>query len=100
MPVLRDPGAIVRDAVFCESSHNDGFNYMVRSGSFKWFVEGEKEYLYDLNSDPYEQKNLVESEKHRAAAQGLRERPRRFLITEQLDYSKGYRPLADRVKRE
>lgn len=98
LPVLRDPGVTVRDAVFGEISGRTALNYMVRDGRFKWFEVDGKESLYDLAADPYEQVNLIDSAAHRSVVAGLRERLRRFLMTEQLNHSAGYVPLANRVK--
>lgn len=98
LPVVKDPQAHVRDTAFCEISHQGHFSYMVRSGQYKWFVENEKEYLFDLAADPYEMKNLIQSEKHNPTAQQLRDRLRKFLMTEQVNYAAGYVPLAERVK--
>lgn len=98
VPVLKDPTATIRDAAFCEISNGDDFNYMVRTERYKWFVEKEREHLSDLEKDPFEMKNLIGSEAHAPEADKLRERLRKFLMTEQLDYSAGYVPLADRVK--
>jgi arylsulfatase A-like enzyme len=98
LPVLRDPETSIRDAVFSEISHNGHFNYMVRSGHFKWFVESGKEYLFDLESDPFELENLIQLKKHAARAQAMREHLRKFLMTQQVNHSAGYVPLADRVK--
>lgn len=98
VPVLRKPDSEIRDAVFCEIHHDESLDYMVRAGRHKWLIEKGKEHLYDLEADPYEQTNLIRSDKHQAVLAQLRERLRRFLMTEQLNHSAGYRPLVERVK--
>ena len=101
LPALRD-GATktpVRDTAFCEIHHDGSLDYMVRSERYKWFIERGEEHLYDLDSDPYEQTNLIRSTDHREVAEEMRDRLRQFLMTEQLNHAQGYVPLVDRVRR-
>ncbi|QGJ71963.1 Choline-sulfatase [Planctomycetales bacterium 10988] len=98
LPILQEPSAEIRDAAFCEISNSGHFNYMVRSDRFKWFIEAGREYLFDLEADPFEMKNLINSQEYIEDAQAMRERLRKFLMTEQLNYSAGYVPLANRLK--
>ncbi len=98
LPALRDPGATVRDAAFSEIHNDDTLNYMVRGTRYKWFIEEGEEHLYDLQSDPYEMTDLIDSADHNEAAVESRDRLRQFLMTEQVNYSSGYTPLAERVK--
>ena len=98
LPILRDPAAAVRDAVFCEIHHRGALDYMVATNRHKWFLQKGQEHLYDLQIDPFEQHNLIDSPDHQQIAGELRERLRKFLMEEQLNYSAGYKPLAQRVK--
>lgn len=98
MPAIRNPGETVRDAVFCEIQQDGMLNYMVRGERYKWYIEKGKEYLYDLDSDPFEKKNLINSADHETVVSELRERLRRFLMEEQVNYAAGYKPLVQREK--
>lgn len=100
LPVLQDSQVIVRDTVFSEICNQGSFNYMVRDERYKWFVREGTESLYDLETDPYELKNLIKSEKHQIIAEDFREHLRQFLMTEQINYGAGYKPLVQRVKGE
>jgi arylsulfatase len=101
MPVLRGEKPGVRDAVFAEISENrtGELNYMVRKGDYKWFVIRGKEHLFDLKNDPFEKNNLIESADQEKVANSLRERLRTFLMTDQINYSSGYVPMAERMRR-
>lgn len=98
LPVLKNPESDVRDAAFCEIHHHGSLDYMVRTERFKWFqVEGE-ESLFDLEADPYEMTNLIDSPNHQDIVNQLHDRLRTFLMTEQINVSAGYIPAAERVK--
>lgn len=98
MPAIHDPDTVVRDAVFCEIEHDGILDYMVRGERYKWYTEKGVEYLYDLEEDPFEQSNLIRSEKHEDVLLELQDRLRRFLMTEQVNYAVGYKPLVQREK--
>jgi arylsulfatase A-like enzyme len=98
LPVLRDPDAEVRDAVFCEIHRGESLDYMVRTDRYKWFLRRGEESLYDLKADRFEQNDLIHSRQHLDVAEGLRDHLRTFLMEEQLNFSAGYRPLVERVK--
>jgi arylsulfatase A-like enzyme len=98
MPTIRNPNAAVRTFVCSQIHHNESLDYMVCENRYKWFVEGGEESLYDLESDEFEQANLINSSEHEATMRKLRERLREFLMTQQVNHSVGYKPLAERVK--
>jgi arylsulfatase A-like enzyme len=99
-PVLRGDKSSVRDAVFAEITdpRTGALNYMVRKGKFKWFKNGEKEFLFDLEADPFEQTNLIQSPDFGETATSLRERLRVFLMTDQINYSAGYKTMEERMR--
>lgn len=100
LPHLRraDINTSVREAAFCEIHHGDSLDYMVVTQRFKWFIERGREHLYDLNSDPFEQVNLIGLAEYEEIAAEQREHLRKFLMTEQVNYSAGYRPLVERIR--
>ena len=65
-------------------------SYMIRGADHKYFRQGTHEHLYDLDADPGEQRNLIESAP--SIAEDLRQRLALFL-----NHSSGYRPLFDRA---
>jgi len=98
MPVIRGEKPTVRDAAFTEIYNKDYLNYMVREERFKWFTERGDTYLFDLETDPFEQTNLADDPEHAEIAAAMKDRLRRFLMTEQVNYSAGYVLLANREK--
>ncbi len=98
LPQLHDPAAPGRDAVFTEISHGEDLNYLVRDERYKWFLMDGETHLYDLETDPFEQTNLIGTRQGKEIAPVLKDRLRRFLMTTQLDYSAGYTPAATREK--
>lgn len=102
MPVIRGEKPAVRDAVLAEitDSRSGDLNYMVRKDNFKWFVFRGKEFLFDLAKDPFEKNNLIQVPESQKTASALRDRLRTFLMTDQINYSLGYKPLEERVRGE
>ena len=102
MPVLRGEKPRVRDAAFAEitDSRSGDLNYMVRKDNYKWFIFRGKEALFDLAKDPFEKNDLIQSPDFQQVATSLRDRLRTFLMTDQINYSVGYKPLDERVRGE
>jgi choline-sulfatase len=71
LPVATGEKKYIRDAVFGEIGRTKPLSFMVREGRYKWFtfrdshyeVE-QNEYLYDLEEDPFEMCNLIDSPNH------------------------------------
>ena len=97
LPLVRGEQAAIHDAVFSEIARQDQPCYMVRTPRYKWFTYGEREFLYDLASDPYEQTNLAGEAARRETQGELRERLRHFLMTTQLNHAAGYLNLFTRM---
>ncbi len=100
LPVLKQQKKSVRQDAFCEIADRRKFGYMVRHGAFKWFVQEGEEHLYNLEEDPYEMNNLIDRQEHQAEVARLQSRLREFLMTEQINYSAGYLPLTQRMRRK
>lgn len=96
LPVVTD-GKDVHDAVFSEIGHGEHFNYMVRTEQYKWFVHGGREALFDMQQDPYELRNLIESESHRDVAAEMKARLRDFLMQTQVNFAADYKNLFTRI---
>ncbi|MDF1810795.1 MAG: sulfatase-like hydrolase/transferase [Verrucomicrobiales bacterium] len=98
LQAIKKPGKTVRDAAFCEIHHDGSLDYMVRTERYKWFVEKGDESLFDLEIDPNELNNLIKAGGHDDVVTSMHEHLRNFLMTGQINYSQGYRPVAERVK--
>jgi len=78
LPLVEDPECAWRDAVACEFWALAGvYTNMVsiRKGQFKYGWNGDaSDELYDLQEDPNERSNLIQSRSHRDVLQRLRQR--------------------------
>ena len=77
-PVLQDPQAKVRDAIVSECVGVGGKlgqgHRMVRTDRFKYMLSGDnEEALFDLESDPYEQHNLLGDPRYQEQLQAHRQ---------------------------
>lgn len=99
LPIVRGETDHVNDAVFSEVANSSGFNYMVRDQKWKWYVHGrnEQQFLFNMELDPHEERNLISSTAHADTLQRLRDRMLRFLMTTQLNHARGYQPLFKRL---
>ena len=84
-PVLRDPEAEHREAVFSEISSRGHHNTMVCTQRHKYTMDsaGEGYMLYDVTEDPEEQNNLIGHPDRQGVEQECRDRILRFLVDTQ-----------------
>ena len=87
----------MREAVFSEIGNRQGFNFMVRTGDYKWFLTNGTEFLFHLSRDPYEQHNLAEEAGTSDLRLDMRERLLQFLMSDQENHAAGYLPLFQRM---
>ncbi len=85
----------VHEAVFSEISSGDRQRYMVRTPRYKWWLDGERERLFDMEADPYEMNDLAGGcEAVRSEMRGLL---LDFLLETPFDRARDYQPLFTRV---
>jgi len=97
LPVARGQKDKIRDAVFSEVGHRAYHNYMVRTGRWKWFIDYEKEYLFDLEQDPWEMHNLISDEACADTLMDIRAIHLAHLRTTQFNVSHDYVPMLKRL---
>ena len=85
----------IHEVVFSEISYGNQQRYMVRTPKFKWWVDGEKEQLFDLISDPYEMNNLTNG--YNSLRNEMRGRLLGFLLETPFDRARDYQPLFTRI---
>ena len=98
LPVALGSRESVRDAVFSEIGKDSPLNYMVRTSHFAWWVHGGKETLYDVEKDPYQMNNLINSSDHRSVLEEIRKRHLKYFMETQFNVSAGYIPRLTRMK--
>lgn len=97
LPVLTGETESVRDAAFSEIRMGAGPAYMVRTTDYKWWQTPRQERLYHLAADPYELNDLSQSPDHANVRREMCDRLAAFLMTTQIDWSRGYQPLFTRA---
>lgn len=97
LPVATGATEAVHDAVFSEIGRGDNLNYMVRTAQYKWFVQNGEEYLFDLDADPYELRNLIHASAYQDVVIKMKQRLLDFLMETQVNHSAGYQNLFTRI---
>ncbi len=98
LPVATGHAKWVRRLVVSEIGAAAPLDIMARDTRYKWWVDGKKEYLFDLETDPFEMNNLAESPQHAETLQRLRQQMLLHLRTAQLNYAEGYKPKVQRLR--
>jgi len=98
MPVVRGDASAFQSAAFGEIAHQSSLTSMVRDPRYKWFNYAGREYLYDLQEDSLEQRNLFGSPTHRDRMINLKELQRQFITTTQVNLSADYKSLVARTR--
>lgn len=87
-PALSDPSFEGRDAVYCEQGRDVVFRFsdfvsMVRTCRWKYvhFLEGAAGQLFDLDNDPWEERNLWDSPDHAAQRREMHDRLTHWRLT-------------------
>ncbi len=98
LPVATGEVDAVRDAAFSEIGTTSRLRFMVRTPRWSWWVHGSKEALYDMKTDPYQMRNLINSKEHREIVEQIHARHLEYFRTTQYNLSAGYIPRLNRMK--
>ena len=71
---------------------------MARDDRFKYLTDEEREYLFDLESDPLEMHDLSTAPDHRETLHAMREKLLTHLRSTQSNLSAGYKPKVQRLR--
>ncbi len=90
-----------REALHGEHAYGAQSNHYIVTRRYKyaWFSQTGKEYLFDLQADPAECRNLADSPEHAAVLNSLRQRLVEELAGREEGYSDGERLIAGRPAR-
>lgn len=86
-----------RDTVFAEIGHQRYLNYLVRTPQFAWWQHNGRQSLFDMDNDPYQVRNLIDSPEHRDALAEIRQRHLEYFQTTQVNLSAGYKNMMERM---
>ena len=88
----------MRDLVISEIGNAPPLRMMARDARYKWWTEDEREFLFDMEDDSMEQKNLAAFPEHRETLNRMREHILTFLRSTLVNFAEGYKPKVQRLR--
>jgi choline-sulfatase len=98
LPVATGRSPSVRDVAVSEIGMKPPLGMMLRSGSHKWWQESDREFLFDLSTDPLETNNLATAPEDSKLLQEMRARALTFLRSTQINQAEGSKSKVQRVR--
>jgi arylsulfatase A-like enzyme len=98
LPVATGKAASVRDIAISEIGKSPPLGLMVRHGCFKWWAEGNEEFLFDIKADPLEQRNLAASPEYLETLHQMREEMLSALRSTQVNLAAGSKSKVQRIR--
>jgi len=96
LPIATGEEKAVHDAVFSEiGSGKNAYRHMVCTDRYKWWMENNREFLFDLEEDPWEMDNIANQ--HSDCCDQMRERLLQFYLDTPFDSARDYQPLFTRA---
>lgn len=89
-----------RNLTISEIEQRGELSLMARNARYKWWVQGDDEYLFDLQRDPWETKNLANDSENAAVMHELRGEALTHLRTNQLNLAAGGKSKVQRLREE
>lgn len=96
LPLAEGRAKSVREYIYCEVGRNP-VNATVRDKRYKWFVNKNTEYLFDMEADPYEMNNLIDSEQHVDIRNTLKAQMLSHLLTDPYNHAFDSKPKRQRM---
>lgn len=98
LPLASGKKASVRPVAISEIGTTAPLRVMARDSRYKWWAEEDKEFLFDLQTDPLEMDNLAAKPEHQATLQTMRQHMLVHLRSTQLNLSEGYKSKVERLR--
>ncbi len=98
LPVATGQRASVRDFAVSEIGMKAPLGIMIRNPRYKWWTTDEKEYLFDLQADPWEANNLAGAAEHREPLGLMRGLALHHFRTSQVNFAEGSKSKVTRAR--
>lgn len=98
LPVATGKKEKVRNLAISEIGTVAPLRMMARDARYKWWAEEDAEFLFDLENDPLEQKNLADDPASKETLQMMRQKMLTHLRSTQVNQSAGYTPKVKRMR--
>jgi arylsulfatase A-like enzyme len=98
LPVATGKTTSARKVAISEIGSQPPLNMMATDGRWKWWVDDKGEFLFDLDSDPFEMTNLSADPAHLATLNQMRESMLTHLRSTQTNLSEGYKSKVQRLR--
>jgi arylsulfatase A-like enzyme len=98
LPVATGKAATVRKVAISEIGSQPPLSMMATDGRWKWWVDDKGEFLFDLDTDPYEMTNLAADPAHLTTLNQMRESMLLQLRSTQTNLSEGYKSKVKRLR--
>ncbi|HWA97489.1 MAG TPA: sulfatase-like hydrolase/transferase [Pirellulales bacterium] len=89
-----------RELAISEIGKSPPLNIMARNARYKWWLDGREEYLFDLENDPLEMRNLAGRPEHRETTNRMRDKLLDHLRSTQVNLAEGYQSKVQRLRAE
>jgi len=98
LPVAMGKKESVRKLAISEIGNVAPLRIMARDARFKYWADEQREYLYDLESDPLEMRDLAGVSEHGETLNRMRASLLTHLRSTQTNFSEGYKPKVQRLR--
>lgn len=98
LPVAEGKKESVRELVISEIGNKPPLGMMVREGRVKWWCDRRSEFLFDLESDPWEQANLAPEPAHQETLHHMRHLMLEALRSTQVNFAEGSKSKVQRMR--
>jgi len=88
----------VRELAVSEIGMKSPLGLMACDDRYKWWADDGKEYLFDLEADPFEMNNLAAADGHRETLSLMRGRALTFLRSTQVNLAEGGKSKVQRLR--
>ena len=98
LPIATGERKSIRPVAISEIGDKAPLRMMVCDGRYKYWADEEREFLFDLETDPLEMNDLSGSAEHRDALSTMRAKLLTHLRSTQTNLSAGYKPKVQRLR--